>query len=174
MADKNNQEGQRTPEDLVVRGLRQLAIDPNEEVPADFHRQVMDRAAAMPLPRPRRWAWRRIGGPGWVLPALATCLMLSLAVNIWLGERLSGHAGLTNRSGRIRLAFADDAREQDVRTLLLTFGATIIGGPSPQGIYVVQVPLLPQLRSSEDPLHMLLEELRAHPAVRLAEPMAPD
>jgi hypothetical protein len=80
------------------------------------------------------------------------------------------------------VAFTDDAREQDVRTLLLSLRATIVAGPSPQGLYLVQVPLAwlaPRLRGSPgtptttEPMHLLLEELRAHPAVRLAEPVTP-
>jgi hypothetical protein len=110
---------------------------------------------------------------------LATCLVLSLLGNVWLGVRLFGKAGVADTSGRIRLAFADGVREQEVRTLLLSLQATIIRGPSPQGVYLVQVPLLRlRLRGTEAPapaeaMRLLLEELRAHPAVRLAEPVAP-
>jgi len=84
--------------------------------------------------------------------------------------------------GWVRLAFADHVREQDLRTLLLSLRATILAGPSPQGVYLVQVPLTqlaPRLRgvaetpSPQDPMHLLLEKLRAHPAVRLAEPVTP-
>jgi hypothetical protein len=72
-------------------------------------------------------------------------------------------------------------REQDLRTLLLSLRATILAGPSPQGVYLVQVPLtqlVPRVRGgaeapSPDPMHLLLEELRAHPAVRLVEPVTP-
>ena len=73
-------------------------------------------------------------------------------------------------------------REQELRTLLLSLRATILAGPSPQGIYLVQVPLawlVPRLRGSAEtpattePMHQLLEELRAQPAVRLAEPVTP-
>jgi hypothetical protein len=124
---------------------------------------------------------------------LATCLVLSLLGNVWLGLQHTGTApwGDTTRGvaphgapsesyGRVRLAFADDAREQDVRTLLLSLRATILAGPSPHGVYLVQVPLawlVPRLRGSPetptptDPMALLLEELRSHPAVRLAEPV---
>jgi len=73
---------QRFPEDAVIRGLNELAIDPHEEVPPDFHARVMARAASVPQPRPRRWAWRRLETPAW---ALAMGLVLSLALNVWLG-----------------------------------------------------------------------------------------
>jgi hypothetical protein len=123
-----------------------------------------------------------------------TCLVLSVLGNVWLGVQLVGQArvaqidqgsvpstGTPQESyGRVRLAFADNVREQDVRTLLLSLRATILAGPSPQGLYLVQVPLawlVPRLRGSAgtptttEPMHLLLEELRAHPAVRLAEPV---
>jgi hypothetical protein len=128
--------------------------------------------------------------------ALVTCLVLSVLSNVWLGVQLVGPArvartdkepvpstGASQESyGQVRLAFADDAREQDLRTLLLSLRATILAGPSPQGTYLVQVPLawlVPRLRgntgtpTNTDPMHLLLEELRAHPAVRLAEPVTP-
>jgi hypothetical protein len=126
---------------------------------------------------------------------LVTCLVLSVLGNVWLGVQLAGQGQIARTaqepmpstappvepSGRVRVAFADHALEQDIRTLLLSLRATILAGPSPQGVYLVQVPLawlVPRLRgnpgtSPPDPLRLLLEELRAHPAVRLAEPVAP-
>jgi hypothetical protein len=148
---------------------------------------------------------------------LATCLVLSLLGNVWLGVQLVGQARVARTAGEpwpasgtpqrpygriartageprpfsgapegpygwIRLAFADNVREQDLRTLLLSLRATILAGPSPQGVYLVQVPLawrVPPQRGSSgaptttDPMHLLLEELRANPAVRLAEPITP-
>jgi len=127
---------------------------------------------------------------------LATCLVLSVLGNVWLGVQLVGQARVARTAGapqpasgapqepygRIQLAFVDTVREQELRTLLLSLRATIIRGPSPQGLYLVQVPLawlVPRLRGSAetptttDPMHLLLEELRIHPAVRLAEPVPP-
>ena len=125
-----------------------------------------------------RWPLRpRLGQVRTVV--LATCLVLSLLGNVWLGVRLFGQGGTGDTSGRIRLAFADEVREQEVRTLLLSLRATIIRGPSPQGVYLVQVPLSRlRLRGTEEPvpaesMRLLLEELRMHPAVRLAEPVSP-
>jgi hypothetical protein len=124
-----------------------------------------------------------------------TCLVLSLLGNVWLGMQRAGKDQVADtregeppsssgaapgQYGRIRLAFTNDVREQDLRTLLLSLQATIVEGPSPQGIYLVQVPLawlVPRLRGSQgmppipEPMRLLLEELRAHPAVRLAEPV---
>jgi hypothetical protein len=127
---------------------------------------------------------------------LITCLVLSVLGNVWLGVQLVEQAQLAHTAGEswpssgtpegpygwVRLAFANDVREHDLRTLLLSLRATILAGPSPQGLYLVQVPLawlVPRLRGSAgtptttDPMDLLLEELRAHPAVRLAEPVTP-
>jgi hypothetical protein len=126
---------------------------------------------------------------------LAACLVLSVLGNVWLGVQLLGKVGSDNthyassRAGgpsqetrvQIRLAFADDFREQALRKLLLSLRATIIAGPSPQGIYTVLVPL-PRLRgipgapgasNTSDAQRRLIEELRAEPYVRLAEPVSP-
>jgi len=148
-----------------------------------------------------QWMSLRLGR-GWAV-VLAACLVLSLLGNIWLAVQQAGrdtvavpskeifsgpHQGDDEMYARIRLAFRDDVREHDLRTLLLGLRATILAGPSAQGVYQVQVPLeklMPRVRhagdkrayrkisdkqSSEPSLHLLLEALRAHPAVRLAEP----
>jgi hypothetical protein len=82
----------------------------------------------------------------------------------------------------LRLAFADGVREQDLRALLVSLRATILAGPSAQGLYTVQVPLewlVPRLRGTAgapdtaEAMRLLLEELQAHPAVRFVEPVAP-
>ena len=171
--------------------------------------------------RPRSWrrrvaAWLGAGWPwgvsgsdvlteSWQTPSrpgrmrtvgLASCLVLSILGNAWLGVQLVGKARVARTAGEpqpssdttrspygwVRLAFADNVREQDLRALLLSLRATILAGPSRQGVYLVQVPLawlVPPLRGSSgtpttaDPMYLLREELRAHPAVRLAEPVTP-
>jgi len=179
MSHDGAQEEQRSREDRLVRGLRQLAIDPQEAVPADLPARVMARAAAGPQPRAWRWGWLHLGDSPWTLPVLTTGLVLSLVCNIWLGARLVGPGGSAGSNGRVRLAFVDTVRELELRRLLLSLRATIIQGPSPKGVYLVQVPLARlRLRGAEepitaDPLHVLLEELQAHPAIRLAEPVSP-
>jgi hypothetical protein len=121
------------------------------------------------------------------LVVMGTCLVLSVLGNVWLGMRLGGQAGAVFHTlseqeprGNIRLAFADDVREQDRTQFLLSLGAAVVAGPSMQGVYTVLVPL-PQLRGSPsgpgpsdtaDALRLLVAELRAHPYVRLAEPVS--
>jgi hypothetical protein len=127
---------------------------------------------------PWRVAWRGLGASAWALRALATGLVLSLLLNVVLLETHTPPGA--DRRGQLRLAFAKHVQEQELRTLLLDLQATIIAGPSQEGVYLVQVPLaalVPRLRGSgeepttTDPMRLLLEELRAHPAVRLAEPV---
>ena len=74
---------------FLARGLHQLSIDPQAEVPADFHATVMAKAQALPLPRPR---WReRIGARLTVwAPVFAVGLVLSLGVHVWQGLRTLG------------------------------------------------------------------------------------
>jgi hypothetical protein len=119
--------------------------------------------------------------PGWLpvgATVLAASLLLSLGLNVLLGVRLLGNRKGAAMSGQLRLAFADHVQEQELRTILLDRSATIIGGPSAQGVYLVQVPL-PQPRATRGKPHtaetmsQLLTALRAHPAVRLAEPVSP-
>jgi hypothetical protein len=88
------------------------------------------------------------------LVVMGTCLVLSVLGNVWLGMRLGGQAGAVFHTlseqeprGNIRLAFADDVREQDRTQFLLSLGAAVVAGPSMQGVYTVLVPL-PQLRGS--------------------------
>jgi hypothetical protein len=126
------------------------------------------------------WWVRPPPGRRWTV-GLATCLVLSLLGNVWLGVQRAGKdqgadptaeappspsEPAPGQYGRVRLAFADDVREQDLRTLLLSLQATILAGPSPQGGGTPGTPNTPE------PMRLLLEELRAHPAVRLAEPVA--
>jgi hypothetical protein len=65
---------------------------------------------------------------------------------------------------QIRIVFAPGTTEQEIRDLLLGIRGQIAGGPSPLGVYTVEVPAAP------DPLAGVLTHLRKHPQVSLAEP----
>lgn len=74
---------------FLMRGLRQMAIDPRAEVPAHFHAVVMAKAQQLPLPRKR--LWDQVGDRFTVwAPVLAVGLLLSLGVHIWQGLRAIG------------------------------------------------------------------------------------
>ena len=72
---------------FLRRGLRQLAVDPQAEVPADFHAAVMSRVRAQPLPRKRLQDWVGERLTVWA-PVFAIGLLLSLGVHVWQGMRL--------------------------------------------------------------------------------------
>jgi hypothetical protein len=65
----------------------------------------------------------------------------------------------------LRIVFAPGTTEQEIRDLLLGFRGQITAGPSPLGVYTVDVPATP------DPLAGVLAHLRKHRQVMLAEPV---
>jgi len=66
---------------------------------------------------------------------------------------------------RLRVVFAPGTTEQEIRDLLLGIRGQIAAGPSPFGVYTVEVPAGP------DPLADVLTHLRKHRRVSLAEPV---
>ena len=69
-------------------------------------------------------------------------------------------------TSRLRLVFAAGTTEAEIRDLLLGIRGQITAGPSPLGVYTVEVPAGP------DPLADVLTHLRAQKRVSLAEPVA--
>ncbi|HYN23369.1 MAG TPA: zf-HC2 domain-containing protein [Thermoanaerobaculia bacterium] len=69
---------------------------------------------------------------------------------------------------RVRVVFAEEATERQIREVLLGAGGQIAGGPSPLGAYEVELP------AGRDPLPVVLSYLRARREVRFAEPIAGD
>jgi hypothetical protein len=65
---------------------------------------------------------------------------------------------------QIRLVFADDITERELRALLASVGGTITAGPSLMGVYTVEL-------ASSRPLDAVLDVVRVHQKVRLAEPI---
>lgn len=66
----------------------------------------------------------------------------------------------------IRMRFAEDTPEREIRELLLSVRGEIVAGPSPFGIYTVEV------APRGDSLPGVLTHLRAQPKVQFAEPAA--
>jgi anti-sigma factor RsiW len=71
-------------------------------------------------------------------------------------------------SPEVRVVFAPEATEAEIRHLLLEVGAHLSGGPSPLGAYTLALPA----GGGAEPLPVVLAHLRAHPRVRFAEPAA--
>jgi anti-sigma-K factor RskA len=67
---------------------------------------------------------------------------------------------------RLRVVFDEQVSERELRGLLLPLGARIVGGPSPLGVYTLELP-------AEATPAEAAAALRARPLVRFAEPAAP-
>ena len=81
---------------------------------------------------------------------------------------LSDPVAMVQSTGlRVRMVFGPEVDEGALRGLLLEVGGQIVGGPSPYGVYTVELPAL------EDPAARakLLEEIRARREVEVLEPL---
>ena len=79
----------------------------------------------------------------------------------------AGNIHVIQSQGQVRVVFAEDITEHELRALLSSIGGTIVQGPSPLGVYTVGIPQ-PGNRSD---LVRLVQTMRVHPKVRLAEPI---
>lgn len=68
-------------------------------------------------------------------------------------------------AARVRVVFDPAASEEELRRLLLEAGARFAGGPSPAGVYALEV------AGGAPAAADALARLRAHPRVELAEPV---
>ena len=66
----------------------------------------------------------------------------------------------------LRVMFSPRATEQEIRGLLLGIRGQITAGPSPLGVYTIEVP------ADGDPVNVVLARLRSEPQVAFAEPAA--
>jgi hypothetical protein len=115
----------------------------------------------------------------WTLAAQGALVLVLASVIVWQGWRTPDGVYRTLTSvnerapqgqGQVRVVFADDLREHDLRTLLISVRGTIVAGPSPLGVYTVQVS---PTGDTSEAIAATLAVLRAHPQVRLAEPALP-
>ncbi len=65
----------------------------------------------------------------------------------------------------VRVVFAPETSEAELRSLLVGLRAELVGGPSPGGVYTLALPAAPH----DGPQDAELGLLRAHPRVRFAE-----
>jgi anti-sigma factor RsiW len=82
---------------------------------------------------------------------------------------LSEPAASVDSTGlRVRMVFSSVVDEEALRSLLLEVGGQIVGGPSPYGVYTVELP------AAEDPAASarLLEDIRARGEVEFLEPVS--
>lgn len=87
------------------------------------------------------WIWRGV--------AAAACLALVLQAGYFLHEQkqeseLDAAGGLTSTAPAagafLKVTFVPDAKEQNIRALLLSLDITIVGGPSSLGVYILATP----------------------------------
>jgi hypothetical protein len=69
----------------------------------------------------------------------------------------------------IRVLFAEEASQRQIRDLLERIHARIVDGPSPVGAYIIQIA---PGGSRQDPLEVVLTYLQSQPLVRFAQPVA--
>jgi hypothetical protein len=113
----------------------------------------------------------------WALVAQGAMILLLASVLVWqepfspepLYQTLSdGTDHVPKGQAHIQVVFADDLMERELRALLTSMGGTIVKGPSSEGVYTVELPLS---GSSPDLVDPVLDALRKHRKVLLAEPM---
>jgi len=112
----------------------------------------------------------------WALAAQGAMILVLVGVLVWqaplspgpLYRTLADDSDQARQShAHLQMVFADDMTEQELRALLTSIGGTIVKGPSPLGFYTVEIPVP---GGSPDLVDPILEAVRAHPKVRMAEP----
>lgn len=116
-------------------------------------------------PRPARWA---LAFQGALVVALGSALLVRALLPAEPyqtltrpGEQASAH------NSQLRVVFDDALTEKELRGLLNRIHGSIVQGPSSVGAYTVE--LNTQAQSAQ---RAAVAELRGHPKVRLAEPVA--
>lgn len=103
-------------------------------------------------------------GLSWSLAGLQFAALLVIFILVprqTLFETYSSPSPADLDTVHINVVFNKDAKEIEIRSLLQELGATIIGGPSAEGLYVLAV------KKTSD-IDALLRQLQASPIVRLA------
>ena len=162
--------GEVAPSPHPVQLQRMLARIEESETEAHSHagwwRRVMPlRALVEATPGPLRVS----------LLAEAAVILLLVGLLVWQQFRaqpaappaeyvtLSDPAPAPVPSLGLRVMFSPQATEREIRDLLHGIRGQIVAGPSPMGVYTVQVP------ADGDPLKVILARLRSEPQVAFAE-----
>jgi Putative zinc-finger len=112
----------------------------------------------------------------WTLAAQGAMILLLVGVLVWhapfspepLYRILADDSDQVDQNrADLKVVFADDMTEQELRALLTSIGGSIVKGPSPLGFYTVEIPVSEGSPGLVDPI---LDAVRAHRKVRFAEP----
>ncbi len=122
---------ENSPGELGLKRLKQQIRD-ESIVTANDNGTGHQSAAGKP------WLWRGV--------AVAACLALVLQMGYFQQEQLSegdleAASGITSTAPAagtfLKATFVPDAKEQNIRALLLSLDITIVGGPSSLGVYIL-------------------------------------
>jgi anti-sigma-K factor RskA len=115
-------------------------------------------------PAPMRWAFAAQAA---LVIALAGALLFRPG-GAKVYETLSSPETIApSDRARLHLVFAEDATEREIRAVLQDMKAVIVGGPSPTGVYTVELPFAASERGQ---LEQAIGRARANPKVRFASP----
>jgi anti-sigma factor RsiW len=167
--------------------LRQIPESAPAPHPAQFARLLERLDNSAPETSGLRGAWAALRGLRDLLTATPRAVRWTLAVQLGLLLGVLGGGLLLLRrpapppavyqtlsdpapeapaaTARLRIVFAPGTTEQEIRDLLLGIRGQITAGPSPLGVYTVDVPAGP------DSVADVLTHLRRHEQVSLAEPV---
>ena len=109
-----------------------------------------------------RWA---LAGQAVLIVALASTLAWNASTSGAPYRTLSNPPAPAPAAPAMRLVFAAETTEAEMRALLDGLRASIVAGPSPAGVYTVAL-----ASGDAASLTRALETARAHPRVRMAEP----
>ena len=108
----------------------------------------------------------------WLVAAQFAALLLLFLAGPGIGPRPVTFRTLSEaaepRTAAVRIVFAPEVTEAEIRRVLLEARAEIVAGPSPLGAYTLALGPASAGESTE----AVLELLRARPSVRFAEPVA--
>ena len=117
-------------------------------------------------PRPMQWAF---GMQAALVLALVGALLLRTAGPTSMYETLSrSDEQVATGRAQLRMVFSEDVTGKELRDLLQGIDAQIVQGPSPMGVYTIRLAFA---ATEQKRMNQVLASVRAHPKVRLAEPV---
>lgn len=170
----------------ALRSAGEVAPSPH---PVQFQRVLArieesageERAAGRWRAPLRAWLAAEPGPLRGALLAQAAVILLLVGLLVWQGlhfrsvpagtapaayHTLSDPAAAPAAGVALRVMFSPQASEREIRGLLYGIRGQIAAGPSPIGVYTIEVP------ADGDPVAVVLARLRSEPQVAFAEPAA--